>query len=109
MKQLFCIILLMMGVVHAENKEVEKTPESCRKVKGMSTQAAEVLSQTLKVSAQSITFVRGEYLNSAYNLCVVVVDTPKGIKRCGYMWILDSGKGRTFAASPTSGYYPSCE
>lgn len=101
--------LRLVAAKQVKNKELEKTRENCPKITGTSSGVTETISQTLKVSAASIIFLRGEYSANSFG-CVVVVDTPKGIKRCGYMWILDSGKkDGIFAASPSSGFWPMCD
>ena len=57
----------------------------------MSTSLKQMISQTIQVSTDSISFIRTE-MSPTFG-CEVVVDTFKGIKRCSFLWILDPNNG----------------
>ena len=97
----YLLYFLIVSSANAANKELPKTPDNCSRVSGMSTGLAEMIAQTLKVSYRSVEFMRGEHGTGPYGDCAVVVDTPVGIRRCSYMWILDSGNGKPFAGTLT--------
>ena len=101
--------MVFSGSAIAANTELSKSPENCKRVSSMSNQLAEMISQTLKVRVSSITFLRGEHGTGPYGSCAVVVDTPIGIKRCSYLWILDNGDGKPFAATMTGPGNVPCE
>ena len=98
-----------VGVSQAKkNIELEKNQKNCEMIDGMSVSLAEMISQTFRVSYNSVEFMRGEYGTGPYGSCAVVVDTPVGIKRCSYMWIMDSGNGKPFAATMSGPGVVSC-
>jgi hypothetical protein len=91
--------MIIHNVNAQENRELDKSPENCKRVGGMSVQLAEMIAQTIQVSVSSVQFIRGEHGTGPYGSCAVVVDTPKGVKRCSYLWILQKGNNKPFAAT----------
>ncbi len=93
------VFMIIHNVNAQENRELEKSPENCKRVGSMSVQLAEMIAQTIQVSVSSVQFIRGEHGTGPYGSCAVVVDTPKGVKRCSYLWILQKGNNKPFAGT----------
>jgi hypothetical protein len=91
-----------------EPKELDQTPANCKNINAMSMSLAEMISQTLNVSIRSVEFLRGEYGTGPYGSCAVVVDTPVGIRRCSYLWILEGSQGKLIAATMRGGGVVPC-
>ena len=99
------------GDCNSEGNDCDKTTESCSQVIAITEGFREGISRRVKVSVSTVTFIRGEYGTGPYGNCSVVVDTPKGIYKCGYLWLAKLKNGKYVAQDPggTHGFgLPEC-
>ena len=84
-------------LANGEKIELKQTPGNCTRLVGMAKNVYQMIAQTIGVSLREIEFIGGEYGTSPSGGCAVVVDTPKGIKRCSFLMMLEGGDGKPFA------------
>lgn len=84
-------------LANGEKIELRQTPDNCTRLVGMAKNVYQMIAQTIGVSFREIEFIGGEYGTSPSGGCAVVVDTPKGIKRCSFLMMLEGGDGKPFA------------
>jgi hypothetical protein len=94
---LFLALFLVSGLVQAENKSLELTPENCSKIKTWSSQYEEGVATAIGVAVNDLDFRRTKF----GIVCDYIVSTPKGSFQCMVPLIVQpSEKGKkVFAGS----------